>query len=143
MIIVLYCIILQPFVHQISDYSISDWAVQLAIKSSLLFILWKNAYMYFMISIFTCQGKVPLTKVGTLSKSLVGDALVVTFLLSANQSERSFQSEFGGYTIFTFHLNKEHVLFMQWEILCNWFQCLWNQSNRSPTFSFDFCQRIV
>ena len=66
--------------------------------------------MYFMISIFTCQGKVPLTKVGTLSKSF---ALVVTFLLSANQSERSFQSEFGGYTIFTFNLNKEHVLFMQ------------------------------
>ena len=31
----------------------------------------------------------------------------------------NFQSEFSGYTIFTFHFNEEHVLFMQWEIFCD------------------------
>ena len=36
------------------------------------------------------------------------DARDVRLLLSAIYSERSFQSEFSGYTIFTF----EHVLFM-------------------------------
>ena len=43
---------------------------------------------------------------------------------------------FHGYTIFTFHFNEVHSFFTQWEMVCNWFICcLWNQSNRSPTFS--------
>ena len=36
------------------------------------------------------------------------DARDVILLLSANQSELSFQSEFSGSTIFTFHFNEEH-----------------------------------
>lgn len=34
-------------------------------------------------------------------------------LLSAYQPERSFQSEFSKFIIFTFHLNEEHVFFNQ------------------------------
>ena len=37
--------------------------------------------------------------------------LHVRLLSSANQSERYFQSDFSGNTIFTFHFNEEHVLF--------------------------------
>ena len=48
----------------------------------------------------------------------------VRSLLSANQSEQSFKSEFSGHTIFTFHSNKEHVLFTQWEFVCNWFHMM-------------------
>ena len=41
------------------------------------------------------------------------DACEARLLLSANQSERSFQSEFSGHTIFTFHSKEEHVLLTQ------------------------------
>ena len=48
----------------------------------------------------------PLTKVG------LEDARDVR-LLSANQLEHSFQSEFSEYTIFIFNFKYEHVLFSQ------------------------------
>ena len=47
----------------------------------------------------------PLTKVG------LEDARDVSLLLSVNQSEQPFQSEISGYTILTFHFNKETNLF--------------------------------
>ena len=52
------------------------------------------------------------------------DARDIGLLLSPNQSERSIQSEFSGCTIVTFHFNEEHVLFTQWEIVCNWFHMM-------------------
>ena len=52
------------------------------------------------------------------------DACDARLLLPANQSEWSFQSEFNGYTIFTFYFNKEHVFFMQWEMVCDCFQMM-------------------
>ena len=41
------------------------------------------------------------------------EAREVRLLLSDNQSERYFQSEYSGYTIFAFHFNEKHVLFKQ------------------------------
>ena len=74
------------------------------------------SYTYTSNLIFTSQGisyivplHNPLTKVG------LEDACDVS-LLSANQTEWSFQSECSGYTISTF----QHVLMTQWEMACNW-----------------------
>ena len=41
------------------------------------------------------------------------EACDVRLLLSANQSERSFQSEYSEYTISAFHFNEKHILFKQ------------------------------
>ena len=46
------------------------------------------------------------------------------FIVIVCQPIRSFQSPFSGYSIFTFHFNKEHVLFTQWEIVCYWFHMM-------------------
>ena len=65
---------------------------------------------------------------------------LLTFLLL----EELFQSEFCGYTNFTFHFNEEHVcLPNERSSVIGSIWCLWNQSNRSPTFSKDFYQMKV
>ena len=75
--------------------------------------------------LFTSQGivisylyTIPWQK--SLSKVRLEDARDVRLLLS----ERSFQLEFRGWLIFTFHLNEERVLCTQWEIVCNWFHMM-------------------
>ena len=57
-------------------------------------------------------------------KSLSKNVLDIRLSLSANQSDWSFESEFSGYTIFTFHFNEEHGYFTQWEIVCDWFHMM-------------------
>ena len=72
-----------------------------------------------------------LTKVDILKLGLKMLVTYVCYCLPTNQNN------FSGYTIFTFHLCNER-LFVIGSI---W--CLWNQSNRSPTFSSYLCQGIV
>ena len=68
------------------------------------------------------------------------DACDVRLILSVNQSEWSFQSEFSGYTIFTFSISTKNMFCLRngrssvFGSSC----CLGNQSNRSP-----LCQGIV
>ena len=78
--------------------------------------------------IFTLQG-IAISHLYTISwqkfiKDGLENARNVRFFWSANQSDQSFQSEFSGYTIFIFHFNREHVLFTQYEIDCNWFHLM-------------------
>ena len=69
------------------------------------------------------------------------DARDVRLLLSANQSElRSLQSEFSGFTLFTFMFCLCKMRSSRTVIGSIW--SLWNQSNRSLTFSSYFCQGV-
>ena len=57
-----------------------------------------------------------LTKVATEKSGL---QMSVTFVLSLCYhlpTNKNLINQFGAYTIFTFHFNEEHVLFMKWEI---------------------------
>ena len=111
-----------------------------------MFTKWWNFYPHFSTEMFIlnrvsssvkwyCTSWQSIDK-GHYLKIGLEDALEVSLLLSANQSEWSFQSEFSGYTIFTFHFNEENVLFTQWEIICDWFHMMTvEQIKWTPNFN--------
>ena len=62
---------------------------------------------------FSSGTKIPKqTNKQCLCKVGRADARHVSLLLLANQSDHLFQSEFGGYTIFTFRFKEEKICFI-------------------------------